>query len=521
MNRRWTISLIMVGVVIGLGISASLDWMTPASGEKNADQEAAQLRASLAQINKNMNGFATAIRTVAKLVKPSVVSIVTEEPKRRRLFRKMPRQRLPYPFFRFFDFDENSPPFQFEMPPRKGLGSGIIIDHEGHILTNDHVIQGFEDGKISVYLSDNRRYNAKIIGADRKSDLAIVKIDAKDLRPAAMGNSDDMEVGDWVVAIGSPFGYFHSVSAGIISALGRPVDLPSGVPFAVNNFIQTDAAINPGNSGGPLVNLRGEVIGISTAIRTTSGGYEGIGFAVPSKVAKKVMVDLIREGKVTRGYLGVEITNIGPMVAERFHKKSVEELLDNLGLKKPQGVFVNRVFAGAPADKAGIQPMDVIIEFDGKPTRSANELVDLVSNTRVGKNVDVVLIRDKKRKTVRVTVAEQPEGNPAVAKSAPSHKGQPGTASALGITVQNLTPALAQQFGYENEQGVLVAEVKPDSEAAKQGIEEGDLIVKVGLRSIKSVDDFLEEARKAQKEGEGMAVLVKSHRGGSAYVMIK
>ncbi|MCD6204517.1 MAG: DegQ family serine endoprotease [Candidatus Marinimicrobia bacterium] len=417
---------------------------------------------------------------IAEKVNPSVVTITTTK-----VIKVRGNSMFP-------GFDDDLFYQFFGIPPqteRRGtaLGSGVIVDKKGYILTNNHVVEQGE--KINVRLIDNREFEAKVVGTDPKSDLAVIKIKADNLMPIVLGNSDALRIGEWVLAIGSPFSdnLDHTVTAGIVSAKGRSDILNNNM---IQNFIQTDAAINPGNSGGALVNIRGELVGINTAIATNGGaGNLGIGFAIPVNMAKKVLSDLIEHGKVIRAWLGVSIQNIDDPKAKA------------LKLKEPSGVLIGSVVEDGPADKAGLEVGDVIIEFDGIKVKNVSSLQVLVSNSEVGKEKDVVVIRNKRKKTIRVKLEEMP-GNMAGQSIASSSK-----TSKLGITVDNLTPYLAQQYGVKtDEKGVIVTSVDRSSEAG-QVLRPGDLIQRIGDQNIKDVDDYNKALEQAS--GEYILVLVK------------
>ena len=348
--------------------------------------------------------------------------------------------------------------------PRQGLGSGVIIDAKGIILTNNHVVENAE--KITVRFADDQEFNAKILGRDARTDIAVLQItDGKGAFPSApLGDSAKLRVGEWVVAMGSPFGLDNTLTVGVVSAKGRRI---GAGPY--DNFIQTDASINPGNSGGPLVNLRGEVVGINTAIFSRSGGNLGIGFAIPIDIVKEIVPELIKTGKVTRGWLGVNIQRVTPELAESF------------GLKETRGALVAGIMAGSPAAQADIRVGDVIVEYNNNPVASADQLPILVARTPVGESVKAVVVRDNQRVPVNLRIAELKDEQ-VVAAVAP--KPNP-----LGLTVQDLTPQIAETLGVEGG-GVVVASVQPQSAAAEAGIRRGDVILEVNRKRIVSVSAF-------------------------------
>jgi serine protease Do len=371
--------------------------------------------------------------------------------------------------------------------PRRGLGSGFIIDAKGIILTNNHVIENAD--KITVRLSDESEFDAKVIGRDPKTDLAVIQItDGKRNFPVAqLGNSSNLRVGEWVVAMGSPFGLDNTLTAGVVSAKDRQIGAGN-----YDSFIQTDASINPGNSGGPLVNLRGEVVGINTAIFSRSGGNMGIGFAIPIDLAKDILPELIKSGKVTRGWLGVSIQRITP------------ELAESLGLDESRGALVSSVSEGSPAAQAGIQTGDVIVEYDGKPIQDSSQLPIVVARTPVGRSVKTTVIRDKKRVPLTIKVGELKEEE--VVASTPQEP------SKLGLAVQNVTPEMAESLGLSRATGAVVTAVQPQSPAAEAGLRRGDIILEVNRKTVASADE-LEKMLTQIKPGENLLFLIS--RGGN------
>ncbi len=390
-------------------------------------------------------------------------------------------------FFRRF-FEEFFDPFSEKEYKRMGLGSGVIIDSEGYILTNEHVISGAE--KIKVTLSDGREFDAKVIGKDYRSDLAVIKIDAHNLPVVKLGDSDTLKIGQWVLAIGNPFGFAienpePTVTFGVISALHR--DLPRlGKRRAYYDLIQTDAAINPGNSGGPLVNLKGEIIGINVAIITTTGAYEGIGFAIPVNLAKKILRKLIKGEKILYGWLGVSIQNLNKKLADYF------------GLKDTKGALVVKVFKDSPAQRAGIKEKDVILEFDNKPVNNVRDLVRYVNMTEPGKKVKIKILRKKKYLTLEVKIGKRPENTEKLEEI---KKGV-----WRGLEVDDIISQNMRKFGIE--EGVVVVYVEPNSPADEAGLEKGDVILEVEGQAVHSKEDFFEKVKRLKGD-----VLIKTNRG--------
>jgi serine protease Do len=461
----------IVCVMIGLGISGSLDWLAP-SRAVMGEGGSSDVRSS---------GQLPDFISLAKKMRPIVVNISTTQ---------MSETRGPQEFGGPFGEDDPFNDFWrrfFGGPIPRGpqrqrsLGSGFIIDGDGSILTNNHVVENAQ--KIVVKLDDQQEYEAKVVGRDAKTDIAIIKINAKtNLIAASLGDSDRVEVGEWVVAIGNPFGLDSTVTSGIVSAKGRHIGQG---PY--DNFIQTDASINPGNSGGPLLNLRGEVIGINTAIFSRTGGNIGIGFAIPVNLVKELLPQLRGKGKVTRGYLGVLIQKVTPEIAE------------SLGMDKGTGALVANVSKDGPAEKAGVKVGDVIVEFDGKEVKDSGDLPIIVARTPVDKKVRMKVLREKKEVTLTVAVGELKEEE--VVAAVPE-KGE------LGMTVQRLTPQIAESLGLDKADGVVVTAVEPGSAADEAGIRRGDVIMEIDRKPIRSLDEYKKSVA-AIRKGKGVLFLVR------------
>ena len=374
-------------------------------------------------------------------------------------------------------------------PQARGVGSGFIISSDGLILTNAHVVE--DAAELVVRLADKREFKGKVLGADKLTDVAVVKIDAKDLPALRLGSSDKLRVGEWVAAIGSPFGLESSVTAGIVSAKSRNLPDDRLVPF-----IQTDVAVNPGNSGGPLFNMAGEVVGINSQIFSTSGGYMGLSFAIPIDLAVKIKDQLVKDGKVSRGRLGVGIQGMDQALAETF------------GLKSPQGALVSKVEPGLAAAKAGLKEGDVILEFNGKPLKDSAELPALVAESSPGAEVKLKIWRDRAEKTLdlKVGAAEAEAATQVAAGDAPAPQGK------LGVAVRPLQPQEAQRLGLEG--GMVVQE--SGGAAAKAGIRSGDVIVSVNGKPVKSIEDL----RKQVAEAKGTAAVLVERQGGRLFVPV-
>lgn len=485
--------LVSVGVLIGLMVAADLGWLTLSKGEKSSRGVTGVALPLLPQVGEGSQ----ALVEVAKLVTPAVVNISTS----RVLKGQEGFPLTPFfedPFFRRFFGDEFFR--QFEVPRERreqSLGSGVIIDSNGYIVTNNHVISKADE--IKVLLNDRREFKGKIVGTDPKTDLAVIKINAAGLPSIPWGDSSKLQVGELVLAVGNPFGLNQTVTMGIISAVGR-----ANVGIAdYEDFIQTDAAINPGNSGGALVNIRGELIGINTAIFTRSGGYMGIGFAVPSSMAKSVMESLKTKGKVVRGWLGVTIQEVNADLAKQF------------GLEDAKGALVSDVLENSPAEKAGVERGDVIIELDGKPVESASQLKNMVAQLTVGSKVDLTVVRDKKEKRLGVVIAEQPK---EIAKAGVEEEAGASKAMA-GIEVRDLTPEIARRYGFSRgEGGVVVTQVEPDSNADNAGIREGDLILEINRSPVRNTGDY-ERVVSGLKKGQSVLLLV-NRQGRTLFITI-
>ncbi|MBI3456635.1 MAG: DegQ family serine endoprotease [Candidatus Rokubacteria bacterium] len=372
---------------------------------------------------------------------------------------------------------------------QRSLGSGVLVDPSGIALTNAHVVEGATE--IEAVTADGKKHKVKVLGADTRTDLAVLRLqDGSDYPAARLGDSDAVQVGDWVLAIGSPFGFTQTVTAGIISAKGRVLE---GGPIA--DFIQTDAAINPGNSGGPLVNMTGEVIGINTAIASRSGGYQGIGFAIPISLAKKIYTELTTRGRVARGWLGVSVQPL------------TSELAKSFGVKDENGVLVADVMEGSPAEKGGLRSGDIISEFNGKRVAAPSDLQRAVGLSTPGSTAQVKILRDRAEQTLEIKIGEAPEETEAAAK--PGGKAK----SLLGLDVKPLTPDLARQLGVRTSEGVVVAAVEKGSPAESAGIQPGDVVREVNRQKIRNVADF-ERATRTLKAGERAMLLLQ--RGTSA-----
>ncbi len=481
-------AMVGVGMIIGLFLAMDFNWFS--SGQAG-DKQAATAVAAPAGSGLPLPGIDDQpFVKIAERTTPAVVNISTTRVIKGRQGAPNPFSNDPF-FERFFG-DEFSR--QFDVPKTRreqSLGSGVIVDPAGYIVTNNHVVAQADE--IKVLLSDKREFVGKVVGTDPKTDVAVVKINATGLPTIPWGDSTQLKVGEYVVAIGNPFGLNQTVTMGIISAVGR-----ANVGIAdYEDFIQTDAAINPGNSGGALVNTRGELIGVNTAIFSRSGGYMGIGFAIPSNMAKLVMTSLLKEGKVVRGWLGVSIQEVNAELAKQF------------GLKETHGALVSDVLKETPAERAGLRRGDVITKYNGREVSNAGQLRNLVAETPLGQKVRVTVIRDKQEKELEVKIEEQP-------KDVSGGGGKPGEAPAnetlSGVAVQDLTPELADRLNLpRGAAGVVVTEVESGSTAEAAGVQAGDVIMEINRQSVKSTKDY---RRIIQGLQAGESVLLLINRNG-------
>ncbi|KAF0189393.1 MAG: protease [Desulfobulbaceae bacterium] len=460
---------------------------TPGNGMAANDDENIQL----------LDRSAKAFSSVVKKAEPAVVHVRVEK----KAGETANDQINPFndPFFqRFF-----GPSFKHPNAPQpeqktQGAGSGFLISDDGYILTNNHVIDNAD--KITVRVEGEQELEAKVIGTDPQSDVALIKIsDGRKFPYLPLGDSDGLEVGEWVIAIGSPFGLDRTVTVGVVSAKGRN-------RMGINeyeNFIQTDAAINPGNSGGPLLNIHGEVIGMNTAIFSRSGGYMGIGFAIPVNMAKTVKAQLLTKGKVTRSWLGVAIQDMTSELARSFK------------LKEKTGALVTEVSKDSPAEKAGIKQGDLITSLNGKPVADVSDLRNRVAMTPPKTKIDLVLIRNEQQKELTVQVEEQPSDMKSLAGGSPQ---QQEAFQKAGLSLQDLTPELARQFGYQMGQGVLVAEVTPGSPAAMARIPAGSLIEEVNRQPVRNLKELTQVLAKSNGAKDILLLIRSGNR--SQYVVL-
>ncbi len=483
---RWKGNILVLGLAVGLaGFGASRVY---------SDMHTANQPASLRLADPNEGPSRNSFAPIVKQVLPEVVNISSSKVVRTPQEFSGPQMD---PFFRQF-FGDNFGK-QFNMPRegrQQSLGSGVIVSPEGYILTNNHVVDGATN--VKVMTSDKHEYTARIVGTDPRTDLAVLKIDASNLPHITIGDSAKVQVGDYALAIGDPFGVGETVTMGIVSATGRT---NLGIE-EYEDFIQTDAPINPGNSGGALVNDRGELIGINTAILSHgSGGNQGVGFAIPVNLARNVMNQIITNGKVTRAYLGVSIQDVTPVMAKAFSEA------------EPQGALIGDVANGSPAQKAGLQKGDIILEVNGKPIADSNQLRMMISMMAPDSAANLKVLRNGSTKEVAVKLGVLPT------EQEQANSGQANPQGSLeGVSVENMTPQSARELGVPSTTtGVVVAGIKPSSKAADAGLQQGDVIQEVNHHPVKDVSDFDRELSKA---GSGPVLLLVNRQGNTMFVAV-
>jgi serine protease Do len=467
-------ALIIVTLVFSVILVANFDGLKTLSANPQVQFKTTP---PIENVNPNIKGLNDAFVEIANKVTPSVVYIeVTGEVKNDDNKKK-------------FDFFFG-PDFNFNEPPMHGSGSGVIISENGYILTNNHVVKDASDKGIKVVLTDKREFSAKLVGTDPNTDVAVIKIEADNLVVASVGNSNDVQVGQWVLAIGNPLGLNNTVTAGIVSALGRNVNV-SNDSYAINNFIQTDAVINPGNSGGALVDVNGFVIGINSAIKTTTGYYQGYGFAIPINMAKSVAEELIKFGKIERGYIGVSIKDVDSKDAKGF------------GLDKARGVLIQNVIKGGAGDEAGLKPGDIILSVNGKEVNAANQLQTEIGSKRPGEEVTLKIFRDGKEFDQKVKLKPRNEDSNISENLNENNDNRFNSEQKkydkIGFTITDLSDRVKKEF--DTDYGVYVQDVSPYSEAFMRGLRSGIVILEVNKEKVENVSDF-DNAVKDKKEGD-------------------
>lgn len=492
------IFFISIGIIFGAVLVSDFDGVNLGFAQQKKVQLGSDRKVQKTDIN--LQEANDAFVKVSKEATPSVVSIIVTT--------KATKNPHGDEFFRFF------PDFKFKMPDEQtqGSGSGVIVSKDGYILTNNHVIENAADDGIEVVLNDTRRFKAKLIGTDPLTDVAVIRIEASDLPVAVLGNSDDVQVGQWALAIGNPLGLTSTVTAGIISYIGRSIRIIND-SYGIENFIQTDAAVNPGNSGGALVNIYGEVIGMNTAIATTNQRYQGYSFAIPINLAKTVAMDLIQFGKVERGYIGVSISIVDETIAKAN------------GLDKAEGVFVQDV-VGEAAKSAGVKAGDIILTIDGKPLKAPNELQTYIAAKHPGDKVKLQIWRDEK--TIEKTVTLKPRSeqtDTALNDGSDDESGSSSEEAAsksiafdnLGFSVKKADTKTLKDLDVSS--GVLVSDMKSFSEASNRGLRVNDVIMEADRKPVGSVADF-QKIVKSKKSGDALMLRVKGAQGGARFVAV-
>ena len=486
-------SAVLLGLLVATLFGGAFGWVgTALLNSRNSGPLVPLFLAGETPARSAEVSFLSGFTPIVKSALPAVVNVSTSKKV------QVERENSPFsgPFRDFFGpdfFDQFGGPRERQ---ENSLGSGVIVSSDGYILTNNHVVQGATD--IEVFLSNERRLKGRIIGGDAKTDIAVIKVDENGLPALTLGNSAGVQVGDFALAIGNPFGVGQTVTMGIVGATGRG---GFGIEH-YEDFIQTDAAINPGNSGGALINVRGELIGINTAIVARSGGSQGVGFAVPTNMARPVMEQILKQGKVIRGYLGISIQTMSPELAKSF------------GSKTTQGALIADVVPDGPAAKAGLRRGDIVLAVNGEPVLDSRRLTLRISQAAPGTVVELKLLRDGQEQNVSVTLGELPT-DPERAQ-APS--AQRGRSTALeGVAVDNLTPDIARQLNLPPQtRGVVVVQVRPET-AAATGLQRGDVIEEVNRRSVSTVGEYEQAIRQA---GGGEALLLLNRGGSSLYIVI-
>jgi serine protease Do len=503
------IFLISLGIIFGVVLVSSfkgVDFSFAGDDVKLGAQQAP------IKPNSTLQSLNEAFHNVGKTVTPSVVYVQVEMSGESESDSQEDQNQF---FHRFF-----GPDFKFDIPkhgPERGSGSGIIISANGYILTNNHVVANTKKNGIKVQLADTREFKAKLIGTDKFTDLAVIKIDADNLPVAALGNSDDVEVGHIVFAIGAPLGLKSTMTQGIVSALGRNIgiidDQQSG--YRIENFIQTDAAVNPGNSGGPLVNINGEVIGINSAIATTNARYQGYSFAIPLNLAKRVATDIIKFGKFRRGFLGVQIKDVDAVYAKAA------------GLDKAKGVWVESVTKDAAGDKAGVEDGDIVLSVDGKEVNTVQALQTAIASKHPGEVVALQIWRNRKEIAKKVTLGSRDEEGETVAEKVKSEKDDSDTEveteksidlKEIGVTVKAIDSKIKKR--YDVEKGVIVSDIEDLGPAQERGLRKGDVVTDMGDQKISTPEQFEKSIRK-MKPGDAVMLRVKGEDKKMRFVPIE
>ncbi|MCC6866627.1 MAG: Do family serine endopeptidase [Ignavibacteria bacterium] len=499
-------SIIAAGFVVLLSIIFGAVLIANFSGVKvvHSDSQIEFNTTPPITVNPNVKSLNDAFVEISKTVTPTVVYIEVKSKPGKNENNEAPDPNDPFKFF--FGPDGQMP----DPGPQMGSGSGVIISKDGYIVTNNHVVKGAGEHGIKVVLTDKREFEGKVVGLDENTDLAVIKIEADNLPVMSLGNSDNIQVGEWVLAIGNPLGLNYTVTAGIVSALGRNIGINGG-GYAIENFIQTDAAINPGNSGGALVDVNGQLIGINSAIKTNTGYYQGYGFAIPVNIVKSVTEELIKSGKVVRGYIGVQIQTVDETMAK------------GLGLDKAKGVLVQSVQKGGGGDEAGLQAGDVILSVDGKEVNAANELQVIINSKRPGDVAKLTVFRDGKTIEKDVTLKPKAEEDKQTSmnnkQDEGSNKGVSSTSvNSLGISVQNTPSVLKEKLNISG--GVVITSVEKMSESFLRGLQEGFVIIEANKKKVNDVSD-LTDALSDKKTGDSVLLKVIDKSGQERIIALK
>jgi serine protease Do len=487
--------LLLLGLGVAILAAGSAIAIDHSAAAKSKPAPAAKVEVDETPVPRQSGPY-TSYAPIVKKVAPAVVKVV--------VIAKASRLAMPDllndPFWRRFfgdPSDGQNPHRRFTPPRQRGLGSGVVVTKDGYILTNNHVVDNADEVKVTLH--DGREFDAKVIGRDSKSDVAVIKIDAKDLPVLPMADSDKVQVGDIVLAVGNPFGVGQTVTTGIVSATGRG---NLGIE-EYEDFIQTDAAINPGNSGGALVDVEGRLIGINTVIFSMSGGNQGIGFAVPSDLVRTVMNDLIQNGRVIRGYLGVLPQDVTPPLARQFK------------LKDPSGALISEVVPKGPADKAGFKEGDVVTDFNGKKISDSRNFRLTVASTKPGVTVPVKVLRDGSPKTLEVTVQTRPDSEPVAKNTGPGGTDE-GTLN--GVTVGDLDEQTREELKVPASiKGVVITEVQADCPAAEAGLKQGDIILEINKQPVRTA---AEAVRLTEHPKDKVTLLRVWSGGASRYVVV-
>lgn len=490
-----TVSLAALAGSLGFSL-AGLGWPDSASAALAPHASVASAPVADAQDIAVARSLSNAFRGAASRISPAVVAISTVQRPQWNGFQG--NQRVPQAqeelLRRFFGVNPGQGLLP-QMPEQRGQGSGMVLRPDGHILTNNHVIAGASE--IEVAFTDGKRLPAKLVAADPDTDLAVIRVEAEGLTSVQFGDSTQLQPGEWVVAVGNPYGLEHTVTAGIISALGRGnVGLNT-----YEDFIQTDTAINPGNSGGPLVDLEGRVVGVNSAIRTSNGGSDGISFAIPAHIAQRVALDLIDGGQVERGWLGISMQPLTPELAQKFDYQG-------------GGVLISDVIANAPAERAGLRSGDIVVQLDGQPVADNRELLNRIGARRPGERVEVGFLRDGQRETLTLELARRPS-NADMVRDSDGLIEMP--VAPLGLSVEPLTPAVARELGLSSTRGLLITAVEPDSPAAEAGLRAEDVLLEVDRNPVSN----LRELRAALMRGDRSALLRIERSGRLSYVVVE